>query len=247
MEGGEPVDPIEFFNGNDKVLALMNMRRKRQDPQQFADEIRANLCNKIQALVRSIPGLRDRIVAISEFDPELSAYIMALESINNGIWCPTCKVVKKFGGGTNVPTGSIESSNVSSSDEASSLEIAKLQAHLTSAKEELALLKDENKAINSRIELMEIKFGSYTNRLNAVAIPSRQQHHDSIDLTQQRTRTTQQRTRTTQQQTQSNQQRAQSTQQKSLGINIADLPPAPDFEIAAFANAESICADSLLE
>jgi myosin heavy subunit len=161
-----PVDPIEFFNENDRVLALMNMRRRVQNPQQTADEIKATLCNKIQELVRSTPGLRDRIIAISDIDPELTAYIIALESINNGIWCPTCKVVKKFG---DAPASSVASQPaVRVVDDASSLEISKLQAHLRSAKEELSLLKDQNKAINNQIELMEIKFGSYVARLNAV-------------------------------------------------------------------------------
>ena len=76
MEGSEIPqvisDPVEYFDSNDRVLALMDLRRNAVQTQQQADEQKATLCNKIRSLMNL--NLRARIVAISEVDPELSSY-----------------------------------------------------------------------------------------------------------------------------------------------------------------------------
>jgi hypothetical protein len=211
----EPVDPTEFFDGNDRVLNLMNLRRNASNTTAHADAIKSTLCNKIQELVHGGVGLRDRIVAISEIDPELSAYIMALESINGGIWCAKCGTTKSLGG---VVSASTKTLNVPAPTSDQSLEISKLRAHLHSAKEELALLKNENAAINGRLELITVKLDSYNNRISAFTVPT----VDTASV------------------------HKSAPRHPLLDIKKEDLPPAPEelkFELPAVFDS----ADSLLE
>jgi hypothetical protein len=250
----EPIeDPTEFFEGNDRVLALMNMRRRGGDNMQRANEMRATLCNKLQELVRSVPGLRDRIVAVSEIDPELSAYIMALESINSGIWCPTCKTAKKFGG---VPTQVSEQQSMSAlnttpnttqaaraqSDERA-LEYTKLQAHFRSAKEALSMLSTEHAAMKDRMDLLTIKLESYATRMNALMQPQQSQQSQQVSSRV---------TRTVKNDTEDKSTVKKPTEQKPTlssvfsSLKKEDLPPAPELEIN-FTVGEAESADSLLE
>jgi hypothetical protein len=242
-----PVDPIEFFDGNDRVLALMNMRRKGPDDmsaersQQRADEIKAALCNKIQELMRSVPNLRDRIVAISEIDPELSAYIMALESINSGIWCPKCKTVKRFGGEmtSGVGVDSTVHSSVHSSHD--SLEISKLQAHLRTAREELGLLTSENNAMKNRMDLITIKLDSYNKRLNMLS--EGKSVHSQVAKSAE---TVVKYAETLAKSAETVLQPPARVRHALLDLKKEDLPPAPEFDIV-FTFGEDSSADSLLE
>ena len=162
-----PVDPVEFFDGNDRVLALMNMRRSASSGgQQEADMVKAQLCNKIQNLVRSVPGLRDRVVAISEIDPELSACITALESINAGIWGSKCNWKKDVG------TGGVGTKDVSTKS-GENLEYTKLHAHLQSAKEDITLLMQEQASMKTRFDVLALKIENYQTRLNELAKPTK--------------------------------------------------------------------------
>ena len=262
-----PVDPTEFFDGNDRVLALMNMRRRGGDPMQNANEIRANLCNKVQGLVRSVPGLRDRIVAISEVDPELSAYIMALESINNGIWCPTCKVVKRLGGApSEVNAATTQSQQSQSTQQTQSqsvsneqlLECTKLQTHFRSAKEEMSLLANEYAQMKNRMDLLTIKLDSYAARINTLmseqgkVAPSVEQRikrtmrntEDEVNIDVQSVDMH----NVQNDQSSQNVQSSQPTTRQSVfaGLKKEDLPPAPELEIN-FTFDSSSTADSLLE
>ena len=225
-----PVDPVEFFDGNDRVLALMNMRRSASSGgQQEADMVKAQLCNKIQNLVRSVPGLRDRVVAISEIDPELSAYITALESINAGIWCSKCNRKKDVGtggvstggvstGGVStggVGTGGVSTKDVSTKDvgtkSGENLEYTKLHAHLQSAKEDITLLMQEQASMKTRFDVLALKIENYQTRLNELAKPTK------------------------------------SVPSRFADIKKEDLPPVPAFDISNFVPNSNISADSLLE
>lgn len=239
MEGvGQQVieNPVEYFDSNDRVLALMDMRRNRlalaSDSQQHADEIKARLCNKIQELVRSVPGLRARIVAISEIDPELSAYIMALESINAGIWCAKCKQTKKLVLGTTL-SDAPETVQAAPPTESISLEHTKLQAHLYSAKEEMRLLMQEQTSMKTRFDLLTIKLESYQKRLDELTNsklgnPNNQQSAQPVHTTQQSNQPTQKAT------------------SRFADMKKEDLPPAPDLDIN-FTAEGGTTADSLLE
>ena len=215
-----PVDPVEFFDGNDRVLALMNMRRSASSGgQQEADMVKAQLCNKIQNLVRSVPGLRDRVVAISEIDPELSAYITALESINAGIWCSKCNRKKDVGTGGvgtgGVSTGGVSTKDVSTKDVSTksgeNLEYTKLHAHLQSAKEDITLLMQEQASMKTRFDVLALKIENYQTRLNELAKPTK------------------------------------SVPSRFADIKKEDLPPVPAFDISNFVPDSNISADSLLE
>ena len=253
----QPVDPTEFFDDNDRVIALMNMRRRGGDPIQNANEIRANLCNKLQGLVRSVPGLRDRIVAISEVDPELSAYIMALESINSGIWCPTCKVVKRLGSAPSEVTSQQSQSQSVSNEHL--LECTKLQAHFRSAKEEMSLIAIEYAQMKNRMELLTIKLDSYAARINTL-MSGQEQSKDDPPAERRINRTVrntddvdvlvdmQSRVETQGVQSNQNAQSSQAPTRQSVfaGLKKEDLPPAPELEIN-FTVDTSSTADSLLE
>lgn len=103
---GVPSDPAQFFDDMNRIEARMDSRRKAMLTQQHADDVKAEMCNKIQDMKRAVPGLRQRIIELDATDPELVQYIIKLEGINGGIWCPKCDKMKQFGG---VPTGGVAS------------------------------------------------------------------------------------------------------------------------------------------
>lgn len=232
MEGGETPqvisDPVEYFDSNDRVLALMDLRRNTVQTQQQADEQKATLCNKLRSLLTV--DLRARIVAISEIDPELSSYIMALESINAGIWCAKCKTAKKFVVGA-VPTTVQSSEQTAAPDQSFSLECTKLQAHINTAKEEMQLIKQAQHSMNTRADLLAIKIDSYQKRLDELfrTLGSNVQHR-SAEPSKPRDEV------------------PKEPQKKHplLDLKKEDLPPAPTLDISV--NIENVSsADSLLE
>lgn len=155
------MDPNEFFKNDERVRALIDLRKKQVDPSKNADDIKRTLCEKIFELNQAGVGLRQRIIAISDIDPELSAYISALESINGGIWCAKCNTVKTLGlkpiavteiGGEDAP-------------QPASVDVTKLQAHLYSAQDALGLLIREQKQFQTQIDLLTLKLESYSDEL----------------------------------------------------------------------------------
>lgn len=100
---GLPTDPAQFFDDMNRIEARMDARRKAVLTHQHADDIKAEMCNKIQDMKRAVPGLRQRIIELDATDPELVQYIIKLEGINGGIWCSKCDKMKQFG---NVPANS---------------------------------------------------------------------------------------------------------------------------------------------
>lgn len=242
MEGSEIPqvisDPVEYFDSNDRVLALMDLRRNAVQTQQQADEQKATLCNKIRSLMNL--NLRARIVAISEVDPELSSYIMALESINAGIWCAKCKTAKKFVVGATPETSQScgqpaargeAPSNVSvRKDESFSLECTKLLAHINTAKEEVQLIKQAQNSLNTRADLLTIKIESYQKRLDELF---RTVEGGASRITSEVPKAR-------------NEPQKETQRHPLLDIKKEDLPPAPTLDISV--NIEEVSsADSLLE
>lgn len=244
----ETTDPAAYFDSNDRVLNLMNMRRGALSGQSQADQIKSVLCAKIQELRGS--SLRDRIVAIDLIDPELSAYIAALESINAGIWCRNCKSVKTMGapaGGDGV--GAIASTgNAPAGTQRSdqSLEVSKLSAHLATAREELSLLAAEYGAMKVRMELLTVKLESYDARLAAVGVSGQAVEgvtagqSEKVKIAQEHSRP----------QVQSRVEKIDPPRAKPrhalLDLKREDLPPAPEYDLHIEVGDLSASADSLL-
>jgi hypothetical protein len=143
MNNFNGIEPHSFFDENTRVRELIDLRRGVQDQLQIADEIKRRLCTKIQGLMTHT--LRERIVAIAEVDPELSAYIVALESLNEAI---SKRNVATVAAPAPIP-----------------LEVTKLQALLVSAKDTIKMLQSEQKGTNDRIEILAIKLQSYEQQL----------------------------------------------------------------------------------
>jgi hypothetical protein len=139
MNNFNGIEPHSFFDENTRVRELIDLRRGVQDQLQIADEIKRRLCTKIQGLMTHT--LRERIVAIAEVDPELSAYIVALESLNEAI---SKRNVATVAAPAPIP-----------------LEVTKLQALLVSAKDTIKMLQSEQKGTNDRIEILAIKLHSW--------------------------------------------------------------------------------------
>lgn len=239
----ETTDPAAYFDSNDRVLSLMNMRRGALGGQSQADQIKSVLCAKIQELRGS--SLRDRIVAIDLIDPELSAYIAALESINAGIWCRNCKSVKTMGApaggdgvGTSVSTGNAPAGTQRSDQ---SLEVSKLSAHLATAREELSLLAAEYGAMKVRMELLTVKLESYDARLTAVGgqcVRTAETRAQESPLQEQPVRSQPHVEKTDPPRTK--------PRHALLDLKREDLPPAPEYDLRIEVGDLSASADSLL-
>lgn len=68
----------------------LRIDRKRQESEALStrDARKNDLCNKIQAMKNSFPGLRDRINALQDSDPDMATYIRKLEAISEDFHTP---------------------------------------------------------------------------------------------------------------------------------------------------------------
>jgi hypothetical protein len=87
----------ELLADEDRIRSRMEQRRAQAIAQAKTDEVKATLCNKIQAEKAKVPGLQEQILALEHTQPELFRFIRKLEYIQEGIWCPTCNKQKSIG------------------------------------------------------------------------------------------------------------------------------------------------------
>ena len=82
----------------DRIRDRIESRRAIANAQMRVDEIKSKLCDKIQEEKKKVPGLKEKISALEESEPEIYKYIRKLEIIQDGIWCPRCNIQKSIGG-----------------------------------------------------------------------------------------------------------------------------------------------------
>ena len=92
----------ELYGDEDRIRDRIESRRAIMQAQAKSDEIKAALCNKIQAEKAKSPSmnglsLQERILALEKTDPDMFKFIRKLEYIQEGIWCPTCNKQKTVG------------------------------------------------------------------------------------------------------------------------------------------------------
>lgn len=100
--GRQAAQLSEMVDDQDRIYERMNAARAKANLQSRADEIKGELINKIMEEKAAEDGLKAKVAALEESDPQLWAYIRKLEYINKQIWCPKCEVVK-FVPGFNEP------------------------------------------------------------------------------------------------------------------------------------------------
>jgi hypothetical protein len=69
----------------ENIRLRMDRRRREQasvDPVQARNDRKNALCNKIQEMKNSFPGLRERVNALQDTDPDMAAYIRKLEALS---------------------------------------------------------------------------------------------------------------------------------------------------------------------
>lgn len=86
--------PEMSIDDNDSIRQRINSRRLIMQEQLRADELKSKLCDEIQTEKAKVVGLKEKIAALEESDPEFFKYIRKLEFIQDGIWCPRCNIQK---------------------------------------------------------------------------------------------------------------------------------------------------------
>ncbi|SIP85773.1 Hypothetical protein PACV_56 [Pacmanvirus A23] len=161
----------ELYQDEQRIRDRIESRRAMMEKQVAADEIKAKLCDKIQAEKRKIPGLAQRISQLEETDNELFQFIRKLEYVNQGIWCPKCNVQKCVGGKQSVKTEQpVQSTNfvderLKEQDEIKS-EIAKVGEYLTKLHNEYL---DKMKESSMVITELETKMNDLRAKMNLVS------------------------------------------------------------------------------
>lgn len=232
MNNFSNIEPGSFFEGNERVRDLITLRRELKSVGENSDEIKRELCTRIHGLMNQ--PLRERIIAISEVDPELSAYIVALQSLNYLVANRTIPP-DGFNPGAVPQAQSAPAQSVP-------LEVTKLTAHITSAGELLKLLKSEQAQINDRIEILSLKLQTYGTQLAKLAAEDTtyvQKETNTpvttntpVDVTKDTPVTTNTPVAMT---------------APAYDINLKDLPGPPDYSIDFEPDEYSLTAADLLE
>ena len=84
----------DFLKGDKRVLNRMYAAKALSDKQIAADDIKSQLCDKIFAEKKKLPGIAEKISDLEYSDKELFGYIRRLEFVQSGIWCDACAAAK---------------------------------------------------------------------------------------------------------------------------------------------------------
>jgi hypothetical protein len=87
----------EMESDAERLQSHISARRRLLQQQARADEIKAQLCDELRAEKMAVPDLDRRVRALEIKDPEMYKYIRKLEFVQEGIWCPSCHVIKNVG------------------------------------------------------------------------------------------------------------------------------------------------------
>lgn len=149
-----------FFEDMNRIEAMMNTRRQAMNAHQHADNVKAEMCNKIQDMKRAVPGLRQRIADLDATDPELVQYIIKLESINAGIWCAKCDSMKQFG-----MMQAVKPDNKLASVQAYNADVADMKRTLGNLEQDISGLRTEYEV---RIRLLQQKIAEQQEKLSRI-------------------------------------------------------------------------------